>query len=238
MRQRNQKTANAPDLSDVLQNFKDDIMKSLNAVQVGQVEAFNASRQTVSVKIAIKQVIDELPDGTRTFQEMPLMMECPMIFLGGGDAHLTMPIQQGDSCIVLFNDRDIDNWFIEGGIKAPNTKRKHDLSDAFAIVGVRNLQNALTDYPTDAVRLRYDEASQLELETDLIKSTTALFQQVGNMLVTGGLSIGGTMTKEGGGTLVIDSPVETTGTLKAGNGTSGTFTNSVTVVDGIVTGGT
>ena len=241
MRQKNRTTQNPPGLVDVLDNFKEDILKSLNAVQIGEVRAFNASRQTVNVQVVIKQLVDEV-DGVKRYQDYPLMLECPLMFLNGGGSHLTMPVQAGDSCIILFNDRDIDNWFIEGGVKAPNTKRKHDLSDALAIVGVRNLQNALTDYPSDAVRLQYDTANKVEIKTGTIETTTPLLKQTGNATVegdatvTGGLAVGGNVTSQSGGTVTFDSPVSTTGDLSAGNGATGTFT-TVTVVNGIVTGG-
>jgi hypothetical protein len=52
-----------------------------------------------------------------------------------------MPIQSGDTCLVLFCDRDLDNWFESGQITTLNSNRVHDLSDGVALVGIRHKQN-------------------------------------------------------------------------------------------------
>lgn len=239
---RNQKEQRSdPDLTDVLENLKEDIYKNINSVQVGNIEAFNAAKQTVSVQIAIKQVIDEDDNGVKRYQNLPLLIECPIVILSGGSAHITIPPQVGDGCLLLFNDRDIENWFLDGGIKAPNGLRKHDLSDAFAVVGVRNMQTVIDDFLTDGVRLQWDSSSKIEIKSGTIESTTAIFKQDGIMQVTQGLVVGGTVTQlTGGAPLVFDADVEQTSgkVLKAGNGVSGTFIQHtggiVTVADGII----
>ena len=72
----------------------------------------------------------------------PLLVDCPCFILQGGGAFIEMPIQKGDECIILFNDRDIDNWF-NGTTKEPNSNRKHTLSDGIAIVGINNKTKTL-----------------------------------------------------------------------------------------------
>lgn len=261
MRTRQNKQVNQPDYVDTLENLRDDIFKTMNCVKVGEIVEFNPSRQTVSVQISTKQVVDVAPDGTRRLQDYPLLLECPLVFLSGGESHLTIPPQAGDGCIVLFNDRDLDNWFIEGGIKAPNTYRRHDLSDGIAIVGVRNLQTALDDFLADGVRLQYNSANKIELKDGTIESTTPLLKQIGEQEVTqdalfkqditveqtatvqGGLAVGGTVTKWSGssGAMVFDTDItqQSGRVLKAGNGATGSFTTNdgktVTVADGIIT---
>lgn len=242
MRRVQSKQKNAPDLSDVLGNLKDSILKDINCIKVGVIKSFNATRQTVSAQVSIKQVVDVDDKGAIRYQTIPIMVECPFVFMTGGDARITIPPQAEDGCLLLFNDRDIDNWFIEGGIKAPNTSRKHDLSDAFAIVGVKNLQTAIGDFLTDGIQLQYTDADKIDIKAGTIESLTALFKQTGNMQVTGGLAIGGTVTQLGGTPLVVDADVtQASGkVLKAGNGWSGTFldhaSRTVTVADGIITG--
>lgn len=241
---------NPPDNTDILLALKRDIFTNMNCVNVGIIEGFDPADQTATIQIALKSVQDVAADGTRTIKERPVLLKCPVMMLSGGGSHITFPITVGDTCIVLFNDREIDNWFANGGLQTPNTFRKHDIADALAIVGIRNLQNAIDDYFVDGVRLAFDANSKIELSDALIESTAALYKQNGNMQVTGdetidgnllvkgGMTVIGTVSGDGSSNINIDANVLLSAgkELHDGRGVSGNFT-TVTVEDGIVTGG-
>lgn len=195
------KQKQTPNLSDILYFHKRDIMKSINCVNVGSVQSFDETDQTATIQISVKQVTDVDESGVKTLQEYPVLLKCPVITLTGGSSYLSMPIAQGDTCLIFFNDRDIDNWFYEGGVKSPNTPRVHDLSDGIAIVGIRNIQNAISDYLTNGVRIKYDDACKIDLQENLINSLSLLWFHLGNMVITGALQIGGTVSAytDGGG---------------------------------------
>ena len=103
-------------------------------------------------------------------QDYAILIDCPCVVLGGGEGRVTFPIKQGDSCIVLFNDRDIDNWYAGGQKMLPRTNRMHNFSDAIALVGIRNLQNKITDYLTSGTELKYG-ASTIKLENGKVTIT-------------------------------------------------------------------
>lgn len=173
-----------PDLTDILEEQKKDIFKSLNCVKVGIIETFDTSDQTASVKLSIKRILGVNPDGSKLLQEYPVLLKCPVVILTGGDSHLTFPIVQGDDCMVLFNDRDIDNWFLDGSIDPANTNRLHDLSDGLVIIGARNISSAISDYLTDGVRLRFDADTRIDLRTEniLIRIATASINVITNAI--------------------------------------------------------
>lgn len=148
-----------PDLTELLTSAKNDLRTTFNAVNIGIIESFDATDQTCSVKIAIKQIQNIAPDGTRFFAEKPVLLKCPVIFPSGGGFTLTFPIAAGDECLVLFNDREIDNWFANGGVQAPTTKRSHDLSDALVFVGLRSTPRKLSGVSTSTTQLRNDAGS-------------------------------------------------------------------------------
>lgn len=239
----NQKPAKEPTLSDVLTNFGEGLSKELNCVKVGIVEGFDASRQRVTVRVAIRQVLD-VENGERRISDYPVLVDCPLVFMGSGASYLSAPVKNGASCLVLFNDSEIDNWVSSGSAAAPNTARKHDLSDGFALLGVRSNVDAVGDYDNDAVKVQYSATVTMTMNNVGITSIAPIFTQNGNMAVTGGLAIGGVITALAGGSapLSVDADiVQASGrTLAAGNGVSGTFNTSssnviVTVVNGIVT---
>jgi hypothetical protein len=125
-----------PDLDDVLELKAQEIFSRLNCVQIGKIEKVN-SNQTVSIQIQVKRKnLDKVVD-------YPLLVDCPYFVLQGGGAYLDIPITIGDYCLILFNDRDIDNWFKNGAIAETRTKRKHSLSDGFALVGINPSSSTL-----------------------------------------------------------------------------------------------
>lgn len=130
-----------PDLRTLLDNLKADIFYNLNCHQVGVIESFDSTKQTASIRLSTLRVVgnEEIP--------YPLLTDCPVVFPSGGGAYMTFPVTKGDSCLVLFSDRDIDNWFTTGNVVAPNSSRAHSLSDGIALVGIRNLVNP-KPYPT------------------------------------------------------------------------------------------
>jgi hypothetical protein len=124
----------------------------LNCHAVGRVESFNSAEQTCTVKISYtKTFYRKNEDGTFEDKqvEYPLLLQCPLMMISGGVAGLTMPVKSGDDCLVLFNDRDIDNWF--SGLKDGklNSNRLHSLSDGMIFVGVRNLESAIPSYDAE-----------------------------------------------------------------------------------------
>lgn len=128
-------------------------MMQLNCHQVGEIVSFDPTTQTAEVQIKmLKTYNGELKD-------YPVLIDCPCIILGGCKGRITFPISAGDSCLVLFNDRDIDNWFSGGQKMQPRTERKHNFSDAIALVGPRNLQNKITDYFVEGAELKYGNSS-------------------------------------------------------------------------------
>lgn len=238
-----------PDLTDVLENLKLEIFREINCVQIGTIESFDITDQTATISLNIKKILSVNDDGTNELGNRPVLLKCPCVILGGGSSHMTFHVKSGDSCIVFFNDRDIDNWFFEGGENAPNSIRTHDLSDAIALVGIRNMQNRILDFFEDGIRIKFDETNKIEMSENLTRSLVSVFWQIGTMIITGGLQIGGIVTAYTGGggldKIVIHSDIEhtedfiNTGRIEAGNGWTGTFATGdsrvVTVVKGIIT---
>lgn len=146
-------------LETLLLALKTDIMKNINCAKVGIIQSFNATLQEVVVQIAFQQVTSTNPDGTRTLAEYPLLLNVPAQFCGGGGFTNTFPVTAGDECLVIFNDRQIDNWLISGGGQPPTIGRLHDLSDGLAILGFRSNPRALANVSTSSAQMRSDDGA-------------------------------------------------------------------------------
>lgn len=138
-----------PDLRALLDSVKADWFSTFNCHQVGTIISFDAAKQTASVQIA------QLAQVNGTPLTYPPLVDCPVLVLNGGGATLEFPIAAGDSCVVLFNDTDLDTWFNTSASQVPNTNRTHSLSDGLVLVGVRNSTNPLPGYDATKLRLQY-----------------------------------------------------------------------------------
>lgn len=147
MSDRNLGPKSDPNLADLINKVKSDIFYSLNCVQIGTIETYDPATNTASISINFKR---QLPTGDTL--SYPLLAECPIFVLGGGGADISFPITSGDQCILLFNDRDISNWHYQGFTGVPDSPRSHSISDAMALVGIRNLMTA-TPTAINSVRI-------------------------------------------------------------------------------------
>lgn len=154
-----------PDMTQLLYMLNLQIKKEINCVRVGTVQSWDPAKNTVIVNISQQQVLSTNPQGVQTIRSYPLLVNVPVAFQGGGGYTLTFPIAPGDECIILFNDRELDNWQINGPGYAPTSARLHDLSDGIAIVGIRNQNRALSSVSTSMVCLRSDD-NTLNVELD------------------------------------------------------------------------
>jgi hypothetical protein len=146
----NNKRKSAPDLCILLDQLRDRIKTEINCLSLGTITTFYPDTQTADIELSYKGV--SLIDG-KVSDYKPLI-KCPVVFLNGGGGYLTFPIASGDTCLVLFNDREIDTWFTTGITKEPQSARVHDMNDGIALVGVRHALNPLSFY-SDGIKLYY-----------------------------------------------------------------------------------
>lgn len=152
----------APDLRALLTGLKTEIFAGFNCHQLGRIVSFKAAAQTAEVELIIQRVVfnleQEIGAGlqlTPRVVDYPILVDVPVFVLSGGGAVITVPVAAGDECLVLFNDRDIDNWFATGAPAQPNTARMHNLSDGLALVGFRSKRNPVASYSMTDLELRF-----------------------------------------------------------------------------------
>lgn len=125
---------------------------NLRVAMPGIIQSFNATEQTVTVQCAIREKMNM--DGNLSWQDIPLLLDVPVIFPRAGNYILTMPIQAGDECLVVFGDSCMDAWWQSGGVQNQIDCRRHDLSDGYAIVGLYSQPRRISNYSTSTAQLR------------------------------------------------------------------------------------
>ena len=184
----NQRLNNTPDLADALDVHKREIFMDMNCHAIGTVQSFDPESQTVRATINYKQAFEGVDADGKTqdeYLDYPLLLDVPVVVMSGGQANLTMPNAQGDECLILFNDRDIDNWFQGGGVTKLSSFRLHSFSDGIALIGVHSLAKSVKNYDGTRAVLRNGNASVgVGLEKIQIKNETKNLATILQTLLT------------------------------------------------------
>lgn len=161
-----------PDLTTVIAGAIAARTKGLRVALPGRVETYDPTTQTCTVQpLLYEGVIDET--GTRQAERLPVLVGVPVVFPGSGGFSVTWPIAAGDTVLVVFSSSSIDRWLALGGEVDPIDDRRHHISDAIAIPGLRDVPHALGSTATDAGAMVI-AASAIKLGSSSAASPVAL----------------------------------------------------------------
>jgi hypothetical protein len=160
-----------PKLSDLLDLHKKDIFLSFNCHAIATIQSFDATKQTCTATINYKRTYSQkAPDGSYrpVLVDYPLLLDVPVVVMSGGPARITFPVTKGDTCLILFNDRDIDNWFQSGQIGPVASGRLHSIADGIALVGIRPASNPHADYDETHAGISWGETLMMVNEEKIL----------------------------------------------------------------------
>ncbi|EJP32264.1 hypothetical protein HMPREF1147_1344 [Selenomonas sp. FOBRC9] len=157
----------------------------LRVAAPGIIQSVDYARQTCTVRLAIRERMNR--GGILEWAEIPLLPDVPFFVYSGGGYCLTLPIQTGDDCLVVFGDSCIDAWWQNGGVQNQAEKRRHDLSDGFALVGFRSQPHVVSGYSPGTAQLR-NASGDASIE---INGSTINIQAAGGVTISGGVVIDG-----------------------------------------------
>lgn len=143
-----------PDLGQIIKTSGLSIASELNCMRIAIVQEFYPDDLTVQVQIAGKKTIGLNPDGSQRVREYaPIYAKICYC-----NPFITYPIKKGDECVLLFSDREIESWFINGDVNPEGYSRMHDLTDAVALFGIRSIPNMISIL-SNALHLFYGNSS-------------------------------------------------------------------------------
>jgi hypothetical protein len=156
---------------ETLKRLMDNVSWDIRVAIPGIIKSFNATKQTVEVQVAIRERV--VIDGVLSWETIPILVDVPIVIPRAGGYMLTLPIEAGDECLVVFADACIDAWYQSGDVQNQIDRRRHDLSDGFAIIGTWSQPNVIANYSTDKAQLRNEAGtSKVELDDTTINLTT------------------------------------------------------------------
>ena len=120
----------------------------LEFVENGEEEPF------VNVRIALDRIQRE-PERQTVRQEWVEILEVPIAYASTSTSALTMPINQGDSGLLLFSDRDMDEWqFEDAPTSAQGRRRSGNINDAIYVPALWKRIKGIQGYNQEAAELR------------------------------------------------------------------------------------
>lgn len=132
-------------LYDAIQAVVSARLKLTHTCTVGIIVSYDKSQQKASVVQAFQSV---RADGS--VSDPVVIPNVPVFVLSGGSAAITMPIAEGDRCLLFFGEQSIDLWkqstgsFVKPqGINTAGLST-HNMVDAIAIVGVNPFPEAVS----------------------------------------------------------------------------------------------
>lgn len=161
---------------DAFNLVKRDTMMNTNCHAIATVQSFNKEKQTVTATVNYLKTYKTKNSSTGiyeyTTQKYPILIDCPVVFLRGGDFSLRFPVLAGDTCLILFNDRDFSRWLKAGQIVGPETNRLHSFADGIALVGISSYNNLLEDFVDDHAGFANGD-TKLQISEDKILAENA-----------------------------------------------------------------
>lgn len=189
-----------------------EIMLLINCARIGTIVSYSPGvagqlPPTATVQIAQQQVTSQDFEGNQTLAQFSELQLVPVIFPGGGGFSMTFPVAAGDECLLVFNDREIDNWFENGAGLPPSTPRLHDLADALCFVGLRSGPRALGNASASAAQIISDDYSGPSGAGELISIAPGKIQLIADEVVIHSRT---KTVVDSGGTGVVTTPVAIT----------------------------
>ena len=138
------------DIINFVQKLNSSISSGLRVCMPGTIESYDFSVQRASIKISMKELYNNGKE-----LDYPIVNGVPVVFMAAGGASITLPVNRGDTCLLIFADRDMSAW-LRGGIGGkPDSTRVHNLSDAIAIMGLQPFSKAGGAKNNDDLAINY-----------------------------------------------------------------------------------
>lgn len=159
-------------LSEILDIAIDRKMENVHTSLPGVIESYDHATQKASVKALINKKYADGEDG-----EQPVIVNVPVVFPSGSDSGIFFPIKGGESCLLHFSERSMENFLALDGEQEPGDPRKFDMTDCICVPGLNsfakdsfteNAEDVLLLHKETKIRLKPDGDMEIEVEKDCI----------------------------------------------------------------------
>lgn len=157
----------APTLAQILKQAIDNRLLDVHTALIGRVETYDANTQLADIQPVMKRAIKTNIGGTNQ-EELPLLVDVPVLFPRAGGYFISLPIQMGDYVQVVFNEMCIDDFLTEASSTISFAGR-FCLQGAVAIPGIYPQSKALTGAHKTNLVLGQDQGLQIHIDSKKIR---------------------------------------------------------------------
>ncbi len=148
----------SPRLEDVLEAWFNSKFQTLNTSEPGSIVSYDSDSFTATVQPSTKGSYQR-EDGTQVYVNKPIIHNVRVLFQGSSEGQMLYKLKKGTPGMLLFASAPMDNYQPDSSKpSAPNSSRRHSLSDAVFIPNFV-ISPKLADKPTgdDEVVLAWDK---------------------------------------------------------------------------------
>lgn len=165
-----------PSLADIIRQAIEDRLADVHTMLPGRIASYDSGTQKADVEPLIKR-LQQTVDGELS-EELPVIPGVPVMFPRTRNYKLTMPVEPGDRCMLVFCEASTDAYQLgdsRQGSSAlirqtdPDTFDRFNLTDAVALVGWYNDYEALSASDQDGMQLGRDGGAIIHIAPDLVE---------------------------------------------------------------------
>lgn len=172
-----------PDWPEIIRALQAQVQSRIHTALPAVIKSYDSSTQTATVELAVQLKGSKVPP----------LADVPVCWPGGAQGFLHIPLEAGDTCMVVFAEEDFSKWWESGSVSAPAVLERHGLH-AMAIPGLRRAampqvtgDGRVTLAATDELRLGSDGATQYVALASLVAAQlTALKSAISGAAVVAG----------------------------------------------------
>jgi hypothetical protein len=128
------------------------IAKNIRVALPALIESYDYKQQKADIRINLAEL-----NADESSTEYPILVSVPVMHPRSGGASITMPVKAGDSCLVIFSDRDLAKWKLGAEEQSVQTRRMHSLNDAIAICGLTQFTQETELENENEMLIRYSD---------------------------------------------------------------------------------
>lgn len=195
----------------------------LNTCIPAIIDEFDTSTQRVSATPAVQAKYIS-PDGEIKYIDYPKITNIPLAIIKSPGLKLTYPVKKGQNCTLIFSQRSIDNFLLDGTKPLPpeegpdiqtSSIRCMDLTDALCFPGLITNNETIANYNNNAIEIRSADG---QTKVSVSENTLNFIQGGGSISMSGGnIEINASEVKINGKTTITGSNVDISGTTKINN---------------------
>lgn len=129
--------ASTPTLAEAIRRALEARASEICTAIPARVESYDPATQRCSAQPLIRRGYED-ETGARQVERLPVVTDVPVVFPGAGAYSITFPVAKGDTVLLVFSQASLDKWLQSGKDIDPLDDRRHSLTDAIAIPGLRH----------------------------------------------------------------------------------------------------